>query len=221
MTFRTADIVSLAAIGVTVIASVLVYGALPDAMPIHWNAAGEVDGWLPKSWGVVVLPLAALLCWGVSRWASGRVAGTDSSGKLEVALDVLQVATVLFMSAVAGLVLMAGVGAGDYTGRLLPIGVGILFITIGFVLGRVNRNRYIGIRTPWTAASEVVWRRTHRVGGWCFAIGGLYLAASNFLNLEGFDLTGLVFVVLIVGVVPIAYSWIVYRQLGLHATSSE
>ena len=36
-----------------------------------------------------------------------------------------------------------------------------------------NRNFYVGVRTPWTLASPLVWERTHRLAAWLFAGCGL------------------------------------------------
>ena len=41
----------------TLAVTILAYPALPDQVPSHWNGAGEVDGYLPKLWGVLIIPL--------------------------------------------------------------------------------------------------------------------------------------------------------------------
>ena len=42
---------------ITVVFTIIVYPDLPDEVPSHWNAAGEVDGYFPKIWGAILLPL--------------------------------------------------------------------------------------------------------------------------------------------------------------------
>ena len=49
----------------------------------------------------------------------------------------------------------------------------LFLILIGNVLGKVKRNFYIGVRTPWTLASEKVWYATHRFAAKAFVIAGL------------------------------------------------
>ncbi|MFA5294461.1 MAG: DUF1648 domain-containing protein [Methanoregulaceae archaeon] len=39
--------------------TLIVYPAIPDLIPSHWNFDGEVDGYLPRSWGVAIIPLAS------------------------------------------------------------------------------------------------------------------------------------------------------------------
>jgi uncharacterized membrane protein len=49
----------------TVAITVIVYPDLPDLIPSHWNFDGEVDGYLPRFWGVAVIPLVMAACTGL------------------------------------------------------------------------------------------------------------------------------------------------------------
>ncbi|HMC92889.1 MAG TPA: SdpI family protein, partial [Allosphingosinicella sp.] len=40
--------------------------------------------------------------------------------------------------------------------------IGAMFVLIGNQLGKSRSMYLVGIRTPWTLASEEVWIRTHR-----------------------------------------------------------
>ena len=43
-----------------VLAGVILWNQLPEQMPTHWNAAGEIDGWSSKPFFVFGLPLIML-----------------------------------------------------------------------------------------------------------------------------------------------------------------
>src|SRR5262245_17683179 len=58
-------------------------------------------------------------------------------------------------------------------GRLMVGGMFLFFALLGNVLGKVKRNFFMGVRTPWTLASETVWTRTHRLAAWLWTGGGL------------------------------------------------
>jgi len=64
-------------------------------------------------------------------------------------------------------------GAGISPNAILPIGFGLLFFYTGILCGNAKRNWFIGIRTPWTLSSEIVWERTHRIGGKLFKAAGV------------------------------------------------
>jgi uncharacterized membrane protein len=59
--------------------------------------------------------------------------------------------------------------------RWLGFGFSVLFITLGNYLPRLPRNFFFGVRTPWTLASDEVWRRTHILSGWLYVIGGILM----------------------------------------------
>ena len=87
----------------------------------------------------------------------------------------------LFMLYVHVLTIAWGLGVRFDMNRAIPPAFGLLFFFIGVLLGKARRNYMIGIRTPWTLASETVWDKTHRLGGLLFKIcGGLALAGVFF-----------------------------------------
>jgi len=72
--------------------------------------------------------------------------------------------------------------------RWLFLAIGILFVVIGAVLGRIPPNRLVGVRTPWALADERVWLRTHRFTGRLMALAGVALAAVASLGADHTDL---------------------------------
>ena len=57
--------------------------------------------------------------------------------------------------------------------RALFAGVYLFFLPLGAVLNRIPRNRWVGVRTPWTLGSDRVWDDTHRLAGKVFVAAGL------------------------------------------------
>jgi uncharacterized membrane protein len=106
--------------------------------------------------------------------------------------------------------LLATVDAGPFAIRMLIGGIFLFFTLLGNVLGKVRRNFWIGVRTPWTLANEYVWNQTHRVAAWLYtAIGILGLAAV----LIGINLIA-VFIVFMIGLLfPVPYSLYLYKRL--------
>ena len=52
-------------IGAIVVASFLIgaylYPQMPERMASHWNARGEVDGYISKFWGLFLMPVLSLV----------------------------------------------------------------------------------------------------------------------------------------------------------------
>lgn len=210
MTTRRANVLSLIFIGIVVVLGAWFYPGLPDPMPSHWNAQGEVDGYLPKFWGVLLLPLVAIALMLVMRvipLISPK--GFRISPFLGV-LNIFQVVMVAFMSLVGVLVLLEAKGIDARLNEVIFIAMGLMFIVVGNYFGKIRKNFFLGIRTPWTLASDEVWSRTHRLGGRLFVLMGSVLLFGVFFPLQAEWLVG---GVLVVAFVPLVYSYVIYRRV--------
>ena len=58
-------------------AGLILWEQLPEQLPIHWNAAGEVDGWCSKTQGVFLMPVVLLAV----HWLCVLVTGQDPKNK--------------------------------------------------------------------------------------------------------------------------------------------
>ncbi len=157
--------------------SVNVYGQLPDEVPVHWNAAGEVDGTTSPIIAAVILPLVALLM--VPMFSIIRAVDHDARDKFERTFYLIRNLTIVFMAAIHVAILSNAAGWGFEMARALGFGIGLVFLLLGSTLSRIQPNGMIGIRTPRTLSNDAIWKRTHEVGGRAlFGIGLVMLAAS-------------------------------------------
>ncbi len=46
----------IAVLIITFAITIAIYPSAPDRIASHWNAAGEVDGYLSKFWGLFLIP---------------------------------------------------------------------------------------------------------------------------------------------------------------------
>ena len=117
-----------------------------------------------------------------------------------------------FMAVIFGVSTYAGLSESPVSmGIIVPIMVGILFISIGNYLSQVKSNFFMGIRTPWTLSSDEVWRKTHLVGGYSFVISGLLFLASSFIT-DPWNAYIPIIAIIIAALIPIVYSYIIYTQ---------
>jgi uncharacterized membrane protein len=54
--------------------------------------------------------------------------------------------------------------------KFMAISMAFLFYNISILLTNLKQNYFIGIKTPWTLHSELVWDRTHAVSAKLFRI---------------------------------------------------
>ena len=61
------------------------------------------------------------------------------------------------------------------------LSMGVVFLVLGAVLGKVRPNWFVGVRTPWTLSSKLSWTHSQRAGGWMFVGLGLATFPAAFL----------------------------------------
>ena len=94
--------------------------------------------------------------------------------------------------------------------RAMHAGTGLLFVVLGNFMGKLTKNFFVGIRTPWTLASDEVWLRTHRLGGKLFVLAGVALFIAGLL---GGGTVPLLVAVAVAGGIPVVYSYLLYRRI--------
>jgi len=210
MSNRTSLIISLALIAAAVLAGILLWNRLPDPMPAHWNAAGEIDGYMSKFWGIFLTPIIAIVLTGFFMLIPSVDPLKNNIAQFRGAFNGFVVGFVAYLLFVYALILAAALGYQfNMTAMLLPA-IGLLFIGIGYMMRQARRNFFIGIRTPWTLSSETVWDKTHQLGSKLFMLAGGVTVASAFLGENGLWL--MMAAVLAAAFAPIVYSYILWRR---------
>jgi immunity protein, SdpI family len=192
-------------------ASLVFYSLLPETVPIHWNLQGEIDGYGHKAQALFIMPAIMLGMIGLFRmlqWLSPRHFEVDSFRATYLYIMVLIVA---FFAYVHGAIVWSARSEEANPARILLGGIFLLLAFLGNVLGRVRRNFWIGVRTPWTLASERVWNDTHRLAARLFFAVGLLGAVAVFLGVP-FVAAIIVFSTGIM--VPVVYSLVLYKRLA-------
>ena len=128
--------------------------------------------------------------------------------------DIIRTTVVGFTLALEVVVLLAAIGAPVHMDRLLFAAMGLLFVVLGNFMGKVTKNFFVGIRTPWTLASDEVWLRTHRLGGKLFVVAGIGLLVCALL---GVGFIAMMVALAVAGGIPVVYSYLLYRRLDGHA----
>jgi uncharacterized membrane protein len=186
------------------------YPHLPDLVARHWDMSGQPDGYSPK-WVLFLLGPGCmagtmLLTW-LLPWLSPKHFEVERFQSTYIQIMLITVGMLAYVDAV---VLWAGVGHSVNVDRAGLFGVCLFFALLGNVTGKIRRNFYIGVRTPWALANERVWNATHRLAAKTFVLGGLAGLALIAMGVNGWP----PFVALIAGaLIPVLYSLYFYKQL--------
>ena len=96
-------------------------------------------------------------------------------------------------------------------GATISIVVGLMMVIFGSNMKKIKTNWFIGIRTPWTLSSEVVWKKTHEFAAKIFVFGGLLFIIISFLPAEWF--MWLLILIILVLLSPAVYSYFIFRDI--------
>lgn len=151
---------------------------MPARVPMHYNAAGEVDR-IGSKYENLLLPCSTAL-FGAMFLVLARHMGNMNPGN-ERPLLVCNIAmcaglNVLYSALMVKSLFLADRQAGevDIT-KFMAIAIGLVLIITGNRMPKATRNAAFGLRTTWSSKNDVVWQRCQRFGGYTGVAAGIFL----------------------------------------------
>ena len=161
------------------------YPSLPDIVPTHWGANGQVNGWGPKSTILILaaLPFVMLVMLEVIRKIDPKHQNFERFGK------VWNIFITLFVLFTCGMTWLTELtvfdvlpGSSNMISIVVCGGIGVMFVILGNFMPNIKQNYTFGCRTPWALNDEHNWQRTQRMGGITFIVMGIALIVVAFLG---------------------------------------
>lgn len=187
------------------------YPKLPEQVAMHWNLEGEADNFMGRFWGAFMMPLLGLGILLLMIFLPVIDPRRENYTKFSKSYRLIRIGLVLFFAVIHIVALGVNLGYNIDIGKIVSLGIGILFILIGNYMPKIRHNYFLGIKVPWTLASEKVWRKTHRLAGKLYVLAGIIVLLSVFL---GDKVRFWIVMIAIIGssVASIVYSYFVYRE---------
>lgn len=183
---------------------------MPDIVPTHWGLNGKPDAYGSKWTNLLIMPIMlpfmTLLCYVLPLIS-------PKSFAIERFRDTWDYVMLILSAMFAGLhivIVQASVNHSFDMTRAMMLIFSLFTILMGNVLGRVKQNFFMGIRTPWTLASEKVWTATHRSAGRLWMGAGILCMIACALDVN-VAITFTVFI--LVMLYPVPQSYFIYRRL--------
>lgn len=189
-------------------AGLALYSKLPETVPTHFGFNGEANGWSSRATAVFTMPLMMA---GLNLFMHFGLSTDPKRQNMSASLRAISIWTVPVVSIlVSAFILGNALGAQTHIEVVIPLLTGILFILIGNYLPKTKQSYTMGIKLPWTLASEENWNRTHRLAGFLWVLGGAADVLVTLLRLW----TAWLFIVLIavLTLVPSVYSYLLYKK---------
>ena len=189
-----------------ILIGLVLWNRLPEQIPSHWGTDGQVDGWSGKGFAVFGFPCLLLALHWVCVTASLMDPKSANYHQKTFRL-------VLWITPTIGLVLCSlmyatALGYALNVEVIMSLLMGLMFLVLGNLLPKCRQTYTLGIKLPWTLASEENWNKTHRFGGKVWVLGGIVTMATAFLG----NFWILLGVLIVMVAVPTAYSYLYYRK---------
>ncbi|HIK33933.1 MAG TPA: DUF1648 domain-containing protein [Oscillatoriales cyanobacterium M59_W2019_021] len=154
---RKAEIGAIALVVFAFAIGFAVYPQLPENYASHWNFAGEIDGYLPKSWGLFLIPAVMGVWVAILSLVPRFDRFPDNVRSFRSYYDGLIILICLFLLAINLQSILWNLGLQITPNTTFPILFGILWFYLGIQGG--DRHRYYLAQTA-TIVEGVPRRRT-------------------------------------------------------------
>lgn len=213
MKLNTPTVVAAVLAAVSVAASLAVYTRLPELVPVHWGLDGSVDGYAPRLVFSALFPALMLLVPTLAAIFGRYAPRSENLRRSAAATGTAIVCTAVMLLAGHMAILAFALGVAVDMPKVSVSCAGLMLAGIGNVLSKTRSNHLIGIRTPWTMASEHVWDRTNRLGGKLLFVEGLATAvAAWLLPSTNYILLAMIPLLIITAIGLVLYSLVLYKQ---------
>ena len=206
------DLIGLIIILIPIVMTIILYNKLPDQLAVHFGTNGKADGYQGKFTFLLTSALFLIfipLLLKVTRYMDPKKKNYD---KFESTFDMFRLIFTTFLSVMYITLLFYNLGYAVNIQMIVLIGIGFLFMFLGNNMSKIRFNYTMGIRTPWTLANEEVWRRTHRLAGPLWLVGGIIVIIIAFLP-GNLAFTIMMIILAIIALVPIIYSYLIYKKV--------
>jgi len=214
MTYRRMTLASIVIVGASAMVATAALRRLPPAtqLPVHWNAAGQADGFADAT-RALFMPVILAAVLSLIFVVLPRI--EPMQHRLERSAPLVRAA----WAGLLGLMLVTeAVIAAPAFGLWLPATLhlaagGVLLIVIGNALPKSRPGFFVGIRTPWTLTDPENWIATHRLGARTMIAGGLLILAAAVLPVAAATRAAVFATAIALAVVPpVAYSFWFWRR---------
>ncbi len=214
MKLRPFEIATLVLVLVSFVVGLYFYPQLPATVATHWNAAGQVNGYMTRFWGTFFEPLISLACLALLVIVPRIDPKKENIKQFQTTYDMVVFSILAFLFYVYALSLAWNLGQPiNFMQWIIPA-FAVLFFIIGRLLAEAKPNWTIGIRTPWTLSNDKVWYKTHAQASVLYQVAAVISLLGIFM--PNYGIWFLLVPILGVSLWSVIYSYFVYQQVTQH-----
>jgi uncharacterized membrane protein len=189
------------------------YPQMPEYMATHWGADGKVNGYMDKFLGLYLIPIISFILYFLFSYLPATDPYKKNFEEFKSHYYLFVDIVYIFLMYLYLLTITWNLGYRFNMIQVLSPGFAMLFIFAGFLMGKAKQNWFVGIRTPWTLSSKLVWDKTHKLGAILYSYSGLLCLLALFIPQNALFL--ILLPIIGVSFYLFIYSYYLYRQKQL------
>ena len=188
-----------------------IWNQLPEKVPMHWDIKGEIDRYGEKM-ELIIIPILLPLLVYIIFLIVPKIDPKNKLNKMGNKLQTIKVLLTTFMSILALFIIYSAKNQSFANPNYIILLIGVLYIILGNYFKTIKANYFIGIRTPWTLENESVWKKTHKLGGKLWFVGGIIVVLTSLILDKEPNVTVFLIITGIITTIPIVYSYIIFKN---------
>lgn len=187
-----------------------VWISLPDQVPMHWDLNGNVDRYGNKSEMLLfaLIPIFVYFLLLIIPVIDPKKRLNSMGSKFYS----LRLITTVFISVLFLFIIYSVKEQSLSNPNYIFAIIGAFFMILGNYFTTIKPNYFMGIRTPWTLESEIIWKSTHRMAAKLWILGGLIIVITSFILPNNVAQTVFLGITILLVVIPILFSYQQYRK---------
>lgn len=189
-----------------ILIGILLWKKLPEVIATHFDGKNVPNGWSSREMAVFGIPLflAVMQIFVFFVTVNDPKKRNISDKMFRLILWIIPACSLICCLSCYAVAL----GFEVNIGMVVSFFLGVLFILVGNYMHKIKHNYTVGIKIMWTLSSEENWNRTHRMASWLWMAGGVAFTLCGILQWAGV----LPVIVAVMVVVPMVYSFLLYRR---------
>lgn len=153
----------------------VIWNQIPETVATHFDISGKADGFGHKT-SLIYITLLLTIPTYLILLLIPKIDPKKRIQTMGATYDKIAFLLMILVSGLALFIIHTALSGTESDPRIIYAIVSLFLMAIGNYFPTLKPNYFMGIRTPWTLENETVWRKTHRLGGRIFMIGGLVVA---------------------------------------------
>lgn len=187
-----------------------------NIIPSHYNTQGIADAYSSK-WFVMAMPCVLVvicLIYLIYEVIADKMHTDRGNRKVVNRIFLSTFLTFAILFWYLTIVCVNSVNMLNVTSfvNLVVVFLGVIIAVTSDVFPKLKQNNYVGFRTASTLSDEKVWKKTHKIGGYCGVIGGIVTAIIGLaglilrINSEIVLISGVAVILISTVLIPLIYS---------------